>query len=215
MPTLRHFATVPPIAHQDEAGIEDLFGLIDDEAKEKGAICYIDRFFDEDEVVDELAESTDVVIKILIKTEAFALAHACYVVATSSIIEDLDICSVETPITNDFVQPELYDCGGIDFEDQQWHQDVWPTAEPGEFEESTEGKLLDNFMPRPEKVVRLREDVAQAVGLVSDWTFYDDAESIDLGNGEKKEFPPGSVVLQQRYNPDFAWPEYKWPEGSL
>jgi hypothetical protein len=202
-------------SQEDEAGRDDPFGLIDDEAKERGAIWYIDRFFDEDEVADELAESTNVVMKILIKTEAFALAHVNYVIANMSIIEDLGNCSVDTPITNDFNQPELDDCGGMDFEDEQWHQDAYIIAEPGEFEESTDGKLLDNFGPRPEKVVRLRKDVAQAVGLVSDWTFHGDAESIDLRNGEKKQFPPGSVALQQRYNPDFAWPEYKWPEGSL
>jgi hypothetical protein len=203
------------LSQENEAGREGPFGLIDDEAKEKGAIWYIDRFFDEDEVADGEAESTDVVMKILIKTEAFALAHVNYVIANSSIPEDLDICNVETPIRNDFDQPELDDCGGLDFEDQQWHQAAWPTAEPGEFEESTDEKLRDNFMPRPAKVARLKEDVAQAVGLVSDWTIPGDAEPIDLGGGKKKEFPPGSVILQQNFNPGFAWPEYKWPEGSL
>ncbi|WZH39189.1 hypothetical protein QYS62_000097 [Fusarium acuminatum] len=202
-------------SQEDKAGREESFGLIDDEAKERGAIWYIDRFFDEDDVENELAVSTDVVMKILLKTEAFALSHVNYVIANMTIFEDLDNCGVDSPITNDFKQPELDDCGGMDFEDQQWYQDVWVTAEPGEFEESTDPKHLDNFSPRPDKVARLKKDVAQAVGIVSDWTFIGDAEPIDLDNGEKKEFPPGSVVLQQRYNPDFAWPEYKWPEGSL
>ncbi|KAM0426839.1 hypothetical protein ACHAQK_012275 [Fusarium lateritium] len=202
-------------SQEDEAGREGPFGLIDDEAKARSSMWYIDRFFDEDEVEDGEAESTDVVLKILIKTEAFALAHVNYDIANSSITEDLDNCSVEMPITNDFNQPELFDCGGIDFEDQQWHQDTWATAEPGEFEESTDPKLRDNFMPRPEKVARLKEDIAQGVGLVSRWTIPSDARPIDLGGGKKKEFPPGSVILQQRYNPEFTWPEYIWPEGSL
>jgi hypothetical protein len=202
-------------AQEDKAGREDAFGLIDDEAKEKGAMWYIDRFFNEEEVADKIAVSTDVVMKILIKTEAFALAHANYDIANTSIFEDLINCGVDTPITNDFNQPELDDCGGMDFEDEQWDQAVWVTAEPGEFEESTDRKLLDNFMPRPKRVARLKEDIAQAAGFVSDWTIADEAEPIELDNGKKKEFPPGSVVLQHTYNPEFAWPKYKWPKGSL
>ncbi|KAM0241441.1 hypothetical protein ACHAP5_007638 [Fusarium lateritium] len=200
---------------EDDAGREGPFGLLDDEAKDRGGMWYIDRFFGEDEVTDGVAESTVVVKKILIKTEAFALAHVNYDIANSSITEDLGNCSAEVPITNDFNQPDLFDCGGIDFEDQQWHQDTWATAEPGEFEESTEEKLRDDFMPSPGRVARLKEDIAQAVGLLSRWTIPSDARPIDLGDGKKKEFPQGSVILQQRYDPEFAWPEYKWPEGSL
>ncbi|KAI6756915.1 hypothetical protein HG530_011513 [Fusarium avenaceum] len=200
---------------EDKAGREESFGLIDDEAKERGGIWYIDRFFDEDDVENEIAVSTDVLMKILVKTEALALSHVNYVISNMSIFEDLDNCGVDSPIANDFKQPELDDCGGMDFEDQQWYQDVWVTAEPGEFEESTDPKHLDNFSPRPDKVARLKKDIAKSVGIVSDWTFIGDAEPIDLDNGKKKKFPPGSVVLQQRYNPDFAWPKYKWPKGSL
>ncbi|KAM0351693.1 hypothetical protein ACHAPU_002703 [Fusarium lateritium] len=198
-----------------EAGREETFGLIDDEAKERRAIWYIDGFYTEEEVEEGQAESIEVVKKILIKTEAFALSHVNYVIANMSIDEDLDACGVEIPITNDFEQPELVDCGGLDFEEEQWHQDAWVTAEPDELEESTDAENLDNFSPRPDKVARLKEHVAQAVGLVSGWTFADEAKPIDLGGGKKKGFPPGSMVLQQRYNPDFAWPEYQWPEGSL
>lgn len=202
-------------AQENEAGREEAFAVIDEEAKERGAIWYIDRFADEDEVEEGQAESTDVVFKILIQTEALALAQVNYAIANSSIAEDLDNCAVDLPLTNDFDQPDLHDCGGFDWVEQQKHQDTWVTAEPGEYEESTDDERRDNYMPRPGKVARLNEDVAQSIGLVSSWAIPSQAETIEFDDGTKKEFPPGSVVLQQRYDPDFAWPEYQWPEGSL
>ncbi|WXC56113.1 hypothetical protein SNK03_002050 [Fusarium graminearum] len=202
-------------AQENEAGREEAFAVIDEEAKERGAIWYIGRFADEDEVEEGQAESTDVVLKILIQTEALALAQVNYAIANSSIAEDLDNCAVDLPLTNDFDQPDLHDCGGFDWVEQQKHQDTWVTAEPGEYEESTDDERRDNYMPRPEKVARLNEDVAQSIGLVSSWAIPSQAETIEFDDGTKKEFPPGSVVLQQRYDPDFAWPEYQWPEESL
>ncbi|KAJ4258933.1 hypothetical protein NW762_008020 [Fusarium torreyae] len=200
---------------ENEAGRETPFAIIDEEAKRRGAIWYIDHFADEDQVEDGVAESTEVVMKILTKTEALPLAYVNYDIANMSVEEDLDNCGVEMPFTNNFHQPELNDCGGIDFEEQQWHQDAWVTAEPGEFEESTDDKLRDNFMPRPDKVARLKEEVAQVVGLLSSWTIPSESRPVELPDGTKKTFPDGSVVLQQRYNPEHPWPEYTWPDGSL
>ncbi|CEI65618.1 hypothetical protein FVEN_g8875 [Fusarium venenatum] len=200
---------------ENEAGREEAFTVIDDEAKERGAIWYIDQFADEEQVEDGEAESTDAVFKILIQTEALALAQVNYAIANSSIGEDLDNCAVDSPLTNDFHQPDLHDCGGFDWVEQQKFQDAWVTAEPGEYEESTDDERRNNFMPRPDKVARLKEDVAQSVGLVSSWSIPSEARSIEYEDGTKKEFPPGSVVLQQRYDPEFPWPEYQWPEGSL
>ncbi|OBS27873.1 hypothetical protein FPOA_01815 [Fusarium poae] len=202
-------------AKENEAGRDEAFAVIDDEAKKRGGIWYIDQFADEDQVEDGEAESTDVVFKILIQTEALALTQVNYSIANMSIGEDLDNCGVNTLLTNDFHQPDLCDCGGFDWVDQQKYQNAWVTAEPGEYEESTDDELRNNFMPRPRKVARLKEDVARSVGLVSSWTIPGKAKAIENEDGTKKEFPPGSVVLQQRYDPDFPWPEYQWPEGSL
>ncbi|PCD26862.1 hypothetical protein AU210_013282 [Fusarium oxysporum f. sp. radicis-cucumerinum] len=193
-------------AKETEAGNKDPFIVVDDEAKSRGAVWYIDQFAEEDQVEDGEAESTDVVFKILTQTEALAVSHINYAIANSSIGEDLDNCAVDLPLTNDFHQPELNDCGGLDFEQQQWEQDAWVIAEPGEFEESTNPELLNNFSPPPEKVARLKDDVAESIGLVSSWTIPSNAEPIDLEDGTKKEFPEGSVVLQQKYNPEFPWP---------
>ncbi|KAF4341853.1 hypothetical protein FBEOM_4169 [Fusarium beomiforme] len=194
-------------AKENEAGNNDPFVVVDDEAKSRGAVWYIEQFAEEDHVEDGEAESTDVVFKILIQTEALAMAHINSAIANSSISEDLLNCSVDLPLTNDFHQPDLHDCGGFDWEEEQWHQDAYVTAEPGEFEESTDPELLNNFVPRPDKVARLKEDVAKAVGLISSWMIPGKAEPFDLEDGTRIEFPEGSVVLQQRYNPEHPWPE--------
>jgi hypothetical protein len=89
------------------------------------------------------------------------------------------------------------------------------TAEKGEFEESREKALLDNFSPRADKVGKIKDEVAQAAGKLASWTFTGEAEPVHLPDGSRKMFPAGSVTLQQCYDPYFPWPEYKWPKGSL
>ncbi|KAL4727100.1 hypothetical protein ACLX1H_006001 [Fusarium chlamydosporum] len=172
-------------AQENKAGRELAFALIDDEAKERGAIWYIDQFADEEQVENGEAESTEVVFKILIQTEAFALAVVNYIIANMSVGEDLENCGVEFPLTNDFHQPELDTCGGMDFVEQQKYQDAYVTAEPGEYEESTDEELLNNYSPRPTSVVRLKEDVARTIGLNSSWAIPNEAETIENDDGTK------------------------------
>jgi hypothetical protein len=202
-------------AKENEAGQENAFVVIDEDALKRHAVWYVGDFADAESVEDGMAESTEVVMKILVKTECLALTVINYEIANMSIDEDLDNCGVESPIKNDFEQPEVSDCGGMDIEEQQRYQDVVVTAEPGEFEETWEQALLENFSPQPDKLGKLKEEVAQATGILASWSFIDEAEPVDMPDGSQKTFPAGSVVFQQRYNPDFSWPEYKWPEGSL
>src|SRR5687768_5562226 len=105
------------------------------------------------------AESTEVVIKILVRTECLALVYINWIDNTS-IDEDLDYAQVERPLKNDFWQPKICDCGGMDMNAQQWCQDVDVTAEPGEFEETREPSLLEDFSPEPERLGRLKDEVA-------------------------------------------------------
>ena len=202
-------------ARENDAGREDAFALIDDEAKERGGIWYIDQFAEEDQVENETAESTDVVFKILIQPVPFALAAVNYRIANMSVEEDLEAFGVEFPLKNDFHQPEVLDDRGMDFDDQQRSYSGRVTAEPGEFEESTDDQDRSGFMPRPDKVVKLKEEVARSIGVVSRWTWPSKPEPAEKDDGTKIKFPPGSVQLQQNYNPEFPWPEYEWPDGSL
>ncbi|KAI1102122.1 hypothetical protein F4804DRAFT_277057 [Jackrogersella minutella] len=200
---------------EDSAGRVDSFVLIDERAVQEGAVWYVDRFADEDEVDEEQAESTSVLWQILVKTECLPLAYVNYSIGNMSIQEDLDSCGVDFPAKECFEQSEVYDCGGLDVAAERHTQNAWATAEPGEFEVSTDEALRKNFAPMPDRVGRLKEDIAKQAGLRSDWTFCGGAGPRDLPDGTKKEFPEGSVTLQLYYDPDFPWPPYKWPEGSL
>ena len=200
---------------ENEAGCKQPFVVIDQEFLKRGAVWYIEQFAQEEEVEEGEAESTDVVWKILIKTEALALSWVNYDIANMNVGEDLANSGVDLPLKNNFEQPDVWDCGGMDMEEQQWHQNVWVTAEPGEYEETTDRKLRKDFMPRPKKLARLKDDIAQAAGLVNHWTIIGDAEDFELPDGTTKTFPEGSVVLQLRYNPEFPRSNAKWPQGSL
>ncbi|KAI4709237.1 hypothetical protein J4E89_005985 [Alternaria sp. Ai002NY15] len=202
-------------AKENEAGRESPFVVIDEDAVKRGAVWYVDAFADDEMVEEGQAESTQVVVKLLVKTECLALTYINYEIANIDIDEDLDNAEVERPLKNDFFQPLVSDCGGMDMREQQRDQDVEVTAEPGEFEETREKALLENFSPQPDKLGKLKDEVARAAGLLAAWTFVDEAQPVDMPDGSQKTFPAGSVVLQQKYDPDFPWPEYKWPEGSL
>ncbi|KAI1262075.1 hypothetical protein F5Y18DRAFT_187548 [Xylariaceae sp. FL1019] len=199
------------------AGRKDPFVLIDEGAKggRDGAVWYVDRFADQQEVDDGEAESTNVVWRIYVKTDCLPLTYVNYDIANMSIGEDLDNAGVEMPVTEHFVQEEVSDCGGLDMEDERNSHDAWIVAGPGEFEESTDEELRNNFMPRPDKVARLKEHVAKANGLVNRWTLCGGVRPRKMPDGSLQEFPKGSVTLQLRYDPHFEWPAYKWPEGSL
>ncbi|KAI0009624.1 hypothetical protein F4779DRAFT_581379 [Xylariaceae sp. FL0662B] len=200
---------------ENEAGRTDPFVLIDERVVLDGAVWYVDCFADDQEVDDGEAKSTSVLWQILLKTECLPITWVNYDIANMSIQEDLDNCGVEFPVGENFVQPEIWDSGGLDMDEQRHCQDTWITAGPDEIEESTDEDLLKDYLPRPEKVARLREGLADDVGLINRWTIPSPARPRKLPDGSTKEFPEGSVVLQLQYNPDFPWPAYKWPKGSL
>ncbi|KAK1853350.1 hypothetical protein CCHR01_03977 [Colletotrichum chrysophilum] len=200
---------------EDAAGRTDGFVIIDSHAASDVAVWYVDSFATQDQVDSDEAESVNVLVKILVKAECLPLTWVNYEIANIDIMEDLDNCGVEMPLTGDYEQSTISNCGGMDMEEQQSHQQLWFTAEPGEFEESTDPNHLDNFRPRPEKVAKLYENLAKEDGIVAHWTIPSPARSVKLPDGSKKTFPEGSIILQHTWNPQFPWPEYKWPEGSL
>ncbi|KAI2603740.1 hypothetical protein GGR54DRAFT_455991 [Hypoxylon sp. NC1633] len=202
-------------AKESEAGRTGPFVLVDEHVVRDGAVWYVDRFAEQDEVDDGTAASTAVLWRILLRTECLPITWVNYDIANMTLQEDLDTCGVEYPVPEDFAQPQVWDVGGMDMAAERYAQDAWITAEPGEFEDSADEALRKNFIPMPNRVARLKEGLAQEVGLVNRWSIPSTARPRKLPDGTMKEFPEGSVVLQLRYNPDFPWPAYKWPEESL
>ncbi|KAL2204017.1 hypothetical protein CC79DRAFT_1277307 [Sarocladium strictum] len=199
---------------EDAAGRGEPFLVIDEEARKRGGIWFIESFALEDNVEMGTAASTDVVLKALYKPEVVALAAVNFLGANMGIEEDIEGCGVELPLTNESVQPELI---GEDYPDVRDEQDAVVIAEPGEFETTTSKATIDGLgmMPVPKKVGRLTEEVARANGFVNDWTRVEKPEPIELPKGAKKYFPKESVALQLKYDPEHPWPVYTWPEGSL
>jgi hypothetical protein len=108
-----------------------------------------------------------VVVKILVKTECLALNQISYEIANMDIDEDLDNAGVDRPLNNDFLQPDVSDCGGMDMKEQSKYQDVEVMAEQGEFEETREKALLGNFSPQPDELGKLKDEIARAAGILA------------------------------------------------
>lgn len=136
-------------------------------------------------------------------------------VAGTSIDENLSQIGIFCPIPEDFTQDEPYTLG-FDYLKDRYLNPTWVTASPDEIEESTDLDTLMNFLPRPTKVYRLKEDVARSNGLKSTWTTGgSEAKDNPLPDGTALKFPKGSRIVQVDYDPQTVVPRYERPEGSL
>lgn len=200
---------------ETEAGNDGPFVVIDEALTERGGVWYVSHFANDDDVEDEQAASTDVLWEILVTPLHLAIMWVNYDIANMSIAEDLGNCGVDFPAAVGFRQPEIDNAGGLDMEEERRSQPAWITAAPGEYEVSTKKEDTSTFLPSPGKVVRLKEDVAKANGLVSSWSIVSEPTEQEAPDGTPMEFPEGSVGLQVTYDLDFERPKYQWPEGSL
>ncbi|KAL6814910.1 hypothetical protein J3E69DRAFT_370408 [Trichoderma sp. SZMC 28015] len=199
---------------EDEAGREGKFLILDDEAVKRNAVWYISYFADQEYVEWGQAESTDVLWKMLIRTDKLSLVYVNYSIGNMSLDEDLRNCGVEYPVKPGFEQPKVFDFE-TDMQKDQYRQPVWVRAEPGEYEINKGGEVMGDYIAPPNMYARLKDGVAEAVGVINDWTMFQPTGPFRMSDGTKKEFPEGTMILQLKWNPDFPWPPYKWPEGSL
>ncbi|KAI1742452.1 hypothetical protein F4680DRAFT_32740 [Xylaria scruposa] len=203
---------------EDEAGREAPFVVVDERGAggRDSAVWYVEHFATEDEVEDGEAASTSVVWRIPVKTDCLALMWVNYDIANMSLQEDLCNLGVELPVDTNYDVPEVDNCGGLDMEGERKVKKTIVVAEPGEFVESSDEALTNVYRPRPPKrVARLKEGLAETAGLVNEWSIPTSVRSWNKPDGTKRQFPEGSIELYLKFDPDFDWPEYKWPEGSL
>lgn len=199
---------------EDEAGREEPFLILDDRAVKNDAVWYIKWFADEDSVA-ECAENSNVLWKMLIRTNKLPLVYTNYSIGNMSIEEDLGNCGVDFPVKEGYEQPEIYDFNGMDMQEEQYRQPTWVNAEPHEFEYNEGGEKFGDYVAPPRTLARLKDEVAEAAGVLNKWVTPHPAGPLRMHNGKMKEFPEGTMVLQLSLNPDFPWPPFKWPEGSL
>jgi hypothetical protein len=199
---------------EDRAGRGGAFLILDDKAVENHAVWYISYFADVEHIEVESAESTAVLWKMLVRTDKLASVYVNYSIGNSSLQEDLDNCGVEYPAKEGYEQPKVYDYKS-DMQRAQYQQPTWIRAEPHEYELNKGGEEFGNYIAPPNTYARLKDGLAEEMGIVNSWTTFYPSGPFPMPNGTKKEFPEGTMVLQLKYNPDFPWPPYKWPEGSL
>ncbi|KAL7946970.1 hypothetical protein V8C42DRAFT_319303 [Trichoderma barbatum] len=199
---------------EDEAGREGKFLILDDKAVQNNAVWYISYFADAEYVEWKQAESTDVLWKMLIRTDNLASIYVNYSIGNMSLQENLGNCGVEYPVKVGFEQPNVFDFK-TDMHKDQYCRAVWIRAEPDEYEINKGGEELGDYIAPPGAYARLKDGVAERAGLLNYWTDYQPTGPFPMSDGTKKEFPEGTMILQLKWNPDFPWPPYRWPEGSL
>ena len=189
--------------------------VIDSRTPEDGGIWYLERFADQDDVDEELAENLNTLFKIRMDIRDVVIKFVNYDIANTDISEDLDTVDISLPIPEDFDQKSLLpSC--LDWIGERYLNRATIIAVPDEMEESTDSRDLDGFFPPPDVVYSLKEDIARQAGLDVTWsTAYDAPDEITLPDGTKKKFPEGSKKLNVKYNPETAVPRYERPEGSL
>ncbi|RFU79369.1 hypothetical protein TARUN_2824 [Trichoderma arundinaceum] len=199
---------------EDEAGRDGPFLILDDKAIENNAVWYISYFADDEPIEIRAAESTAVLWKMLVRTDKLAMVYVNYSIGNSSLQEDLGNCGVDFPVKEGFEQLKVFDYE-MDMRKEEYRLPVWIRAEPGEYEVNKGGEELGDYIAPPNSYARLKDGLGDEIGIVNDWTTFYPSGPFPMSDGTKKEFPEGTMVLQLKYNPDFPWPAYKWPEGSL
>jgi hypothetical protein len=198
---------------EDEAGREEVFLILDDKAVENDAVWYI-KWFADDEPGDGYAESSAVLWKILIRTDKLATVYVNYSIGNTSLEENLGNCGVDFPVKEGYEQPKVFNYE-MDMQKQQYSQPTWVNAEPHEFEYNKGGEKFGDYIAPPRTLARLKDEIAKEAGVLNDWVTAYPAHPLQMSDGKKKEFPEGTMVLQLKVNPDFPWPPFEWPTGSL
>ncbi|KAF1850316.1 uncharacterized protein K460DRAFT_382070 [Cucurbitaria berberidis CBS 394.84] len=155
--------------------------VVDSHTPVDGGIWYIDRFADADDVESEQAENTNTLFKIRMTTEDVVISYVNYGHNTD-IREDMDEVDIDYPTPENFEQDTLFKTGS-DYIKERFINPTWVTATPDEIEETTDGQVLDTFMPRPDIAYRLRPQVARQHGLKSRWTLGSAARDVKRPDG--------------------------------
>lgn len=202
---------------RDNRNKEGPFLLIDSQTPETESVLYVDTFASQDQVEDGEAASTEVLWTIRTKTMHIPLMWANLDCGNMDIVEALDGLGVEFPIEQNYEQREIYETGVNVDEETSEISSTLVVAWPDEIEESRKEEDRRKFgMDAPEKVVRLKEDVARKYGLVSEWWVPVPAKPERDANGTVvREYPEECVELQVNFDPEFQWPPYPKLEGSL
>ncbi|KAH3942949.1 hypothetical protein HBH70_126220 [Parastagonospora nodorum] len=188
--------------------------VIDARSAADGSAWYIDSQATQEDVDNGDAENTNTLQKLRMNLEDVVISYTNYIIANTSIREDMDEVDIPLPTPEHFDQTEAFTTG-FDYIADRYINPTWVTATPDELESSTDPADLDKFSPRPDIVYRLNPEAARDAGVKVSWTFGSEAVDVTMPDGTVLKFPQGSKVLQCEYDPETAVPRYVRPEGSL
>lgn len=202
----------------NKSGQEEDFLLLDKEFKEQAAGWIVQNMVTQYNLDDEQAVSMDDVWEILTVISHVPIALVNYDIANMSLQEDLPNAGMHWPYDPQHYPQTKARTSGLDMKEFQYGAAVWLVAETGEYEEKEYEDSGASIMRlgsglgkrSPDKVQRLREDLAEANGIIADWT---SGNPTTERNG--KTYPKGSLTLQHKWDPDHNWPPYERVEGSL
>lgn len=204
---------------ENEAGNTDPFVIIDEKWAEKGAVWYVADFADDFDVECGFAESEEVLMQALVRTERLATSHVCWQEGNPPKGEELEALeSSVVPLRTDTEQ--LEPLSADDEDDESWSgEDVDVVAEAGEYETTKSYAVRSNMSPMPREAVRLLPGIAQRENLVSDWTWprrVSESLAPDNDDDDDDEInPTGRVRMSVQYDSGVPRFHYVWPKGSL
>ena len=210
------------IAHiriaETETGNTDPFVVIDRRVVESGAVWYVADFADEDDIDNGFAESEEVIMRALVRTELLAISHICWQQGNPPMGEELEALDCDiVPLRTDSEQAKPV---GADDDDED-RDDMWSTdeveviAEAGEYEITTDYEIRSNMSPMPDEAVRLLPAVAQREKLISVWTSPEGSNGASTSDDSLEALPAGSVRFGAKYDPKAPRLLYEWPGDSL
>jgi len=202
-------------ARETSAGNTDPFVLIDDKLVAKNGVWYVSDFAWEDDVQNGFAESEEVLMRALVRTEHLAISHVCWQEGNPPMGEELEALDLDIlPLQSDSVQSEPV--GADDEGDELWSTDECEViAESGEYETTTDYEICSNMSPMPREAVRLLSKVAKRENLISDWTWGRDVSRFATPDSLGENLPAGTIRMSANYDPNVPRVHYEWPEGSL
>jgi hypothetical protein len=204
---------------EDQAENTNPFVVIDRNVVEQGAVWYVTDFADENDIENGFAESQDVLMRALVRTERLAISHICWQQGNPPLGEELE--ALDSALLPLRVNSEQSEPVGMDDENDGEDDEMWATdeveviAEAGEYETTTDYKIRSNLSPIPKEAVRLILSVAKREKLISDWTSLDSSSGASTPSSDGEEIPAGCVRFSAKYDPDVPRLQYQWPKGSL
>ncbi|KAL9084824.1 MAG: hypothetical protein Q9165_007892 [Trypethelium subeluteriae] len=182
----------------DEKGGIKPFVIIDEATDKSRSVWYIDRWLDKEELENAKREGDEKVLwRLRSATWELPLSIVNYEIANMDIQEDLSnsnpgVYEGEDDLYDQHAPQQPQIIQGEDYFRNEKPDAAIVIAEPGEWEETRNPDDM-NVQPKPDRMVRLKADLAREYGLQHDWSWAYDKEQDD-------DVPKGGCKLKAKWD---------------